>query len=115
MLDEPIAPPSDAAPAPEPGASPSPTPSITLPADVATSLKGEHQCMPGDRYTLSVAVKAVGEDGSLTLDVPPDATFTPEVPAEPLGDSAGLNSEDDSMDRTSGPTIMKGVGKSLAE
>jgi hypothetical protein len=65
--------------------------------------------MPGDRYTLTVAVRSVGEDGSLTLDVPEDATFTP------AGGGAGGEVEETEIDRFSGPTALKGVGKSLEE
>jgi hypothetical protein len=103
--------PAPVAPPAAPSEDISTTPSLTLPADVATRLKGDHQCKPGDRYTLTVSVKAVGEDGSLTLDVPQDAEFTPAQ--GPLGDSA-LNSEDD-VDRFAGPTVLKGVGKSLID
>lgn len=94
-------------PLPEPGPEGAPAaPSLTLPADVATTLKGEHQCKPGDRYNLTVAIRSVGEDGSLTLDVPSDAQF---VPAE-----AGAPTEE-SMDRFAGPTVLSGVGKTLED
>lgn len=97
---------------PEPGTEGAPGPSLTLPPDVADALKGEHQCQPGDRYNLTVAVRSVGEDGSLTLDVPQDAQFTPAGPEDEM-DSGGMNSEDEPLDRLSGPTVLKGVGKSL--
>lgn len=92
---------------PEPGLEgDSAAPSLTLDASTATALKGDHQCKPGDRYNLTVAVRSVGEDGSLTLDVPQDAEFTPVSTAE---EPEGA----DEVDRFAGPTVLKGVGKSL--
>lgn len=87
-------------------------PSITLPPERAQALKGDHQFMPGDRYTLTVAVRSVGEDGSLTLDVPEDATFTPAGGGE-LGELGEEASEP--VDRFGGPRPLSGVGKSLEE
>lgn len=104
-MQDPMSAPASPAPAEE---VPS-TPSLTLPADVSARLKGDHQCKPGDRYTLTVAVRSVGEDGSLTLDVPEDATFAP-AGGGPAGEAG-----EESLDRFSGPKPMTGVGKSLAD
>lgn len=86
-------------------ASPASAPTLVIPADKAAALKGEQECTPGNRYTLTVTVKEAGEDGSLTLEVPPDAQFLPDESAQPSPE----------IDRFSGPTITKGVGKSLED
>lgn len=96
-------PPPDIAP-PGPDESGDSGSSLSLSPEQFKAAKGEYNCKPGDVYTgnLTLKVSSVGDDGSATFDVMDVADFAPVSGGAP--DAEGLGK---------GPTILKGVSKSL--
>lgn len=88
-------------------------PELSLTPEKAAEVKGENQCKVGDSYSASVTlkVKSVGDDGSISFEVPTITDFAPAgAVEEPESEDSGLLPPDLAKGR---PTILSGIGKSL--
>lgn len=121
MLESPVSPPAveeipptSGTPVDETNLEGAENPILALGPAKASEIKGDHQCQPGDKYkaTVDLTVQTVGDDGSLTFEVPQITDFTPTE------DAGGFDEEppaptSENFDRYSGPTKLGGVAKSL--